>query len=598
MSDDAPHSFRTSVPPHDDGDKHAQNGSRTKEPKFTTLAHHEKEKMGEDSQWVQHTSVHTRDETISFWKLFLDNWIYVMTYCTTFGSFGVCVGFLGPTVFDLGCQTHSDLKEMNWVFFVQLIMTLVGSISAGFLADKVPVHSLMLTGAVGVSLSMFVIPACGNLGTLIFVLIVMGWCMGCLDCLANLKIIQMFGKNVGPFLQAMHCSYGIGAFVSPMIASAFLLNKDCSPYIDGFTIETPSYRTLAVNDSNVEPSTVTLHIPPQPQRVFRYRHMSKLPKAFYILGGLQLCIAGLVAYVIFQEKLGKLRPRSVSGEHSGHSHMIAPKKGNGNGKLGGWFRECCACGPRDVITVTLLTCLSLFVFDGLQSSFANYIYTYAHESGVEGLKKYEGAVLDACFWGLFALGRFLAIPVASKLTASFMLVVNIIGCSGALLLTILFRFNHVIIYVGTCSVGLFVSSMSPTVMSMAEQYIDINPSITTCLVVVAALGEALCPVIVGNLVVNLGPGSFLVFCFTFSCSAIFLYAVLLVTGRQTEKFYASKPESFIWLTSKQLVVEGESTVIKPNSIKYYSRMSESDSNMEMGAMGSQDQLNQSRSDSN
>lgn len=33
-----------------------------------------------------------------------------------------------------------------------------------------------------------------------------------------------------------------------------------------------------------------------------------------------------------------------------------------------------------------------------QSSFANYIYTYAHESGVEGLKKYEGAVLDASFW--------------------------------------------------------------------------------------------------------------------------------------------------------------------------------------------------------
>ena len=30
------------------------------------------------------------------------------------------------------------------------------------------------------------------------------------------------------------------------------------------------------------------------------------------------------------------------------------------------------------------------------------------------------------------------------------------------------------IYVGTCSVGVFVSSMSPTVMSMCEQYIDIN----------------------------------------------------------------------------------------------------------------------------
>ncbi|RUS88633.1 hypothetical protein EGW08_003592, partial [Elysia chlorotica] len=351
------------------------------------------EELGQ-AEWIEQTTLHARDETVSFWKLFLDNSIYVITYCSVFGSFGVCVGFLGPTVFDLGCQTRSDMKQMNWVFFVQLIMTLVGSISAGLMAGKVPIHSLMLIGAVGVSLSMFLIPACGNLSSLIFVLVVMGWCMGCLDCLANLKIIQMFGKNVGPFLQAMHCSYGIGAFVSPMIASAFLLNKDCSKYIDGFTIETPSYHSMPTNESDLEPSTVTLHIPPQPHRVFRYRHMSRLPNAFYILGGLQLSIACLVAYVIVQEKSGRLKQRIVPG--SGHEqmhHIGSPTQTDFKvGSMGGWFRQCCACGPRSVIMVTVITCVMLFVFDGLQSSFANYIYTYAHESGVTGLKRYEGAI--------------------------------------------------------------------------------------------------------------------------------------------------------------------------------------------------------------
>lgn len=96
----------------------------------------EADKQNGDSQWLEHTTVHTRDESLSFWKLFLDNWLYVATYCSVFGSFGVCVGFLGPTVFDLGCQTHSDLKMMNWVFFVQLIMTLVGSVSAGCVANR------------------------------------------------------------------------------------------------------------------------------------------------------------------------------------------------------------------------------------------------------------------------------------------------------------------------------------------------------------------------------------------------------------------------------------------------------------------------------
>lgn len=88
--------------------------------------------------WIEHASIHPKEviEKVSFWQLFLDNTLYVMTYCFVFGSFGVCVGFLGPTVFDLGCQTHSDQREMNWVFFVQLIMTLVGSISAGCLAQR------------------------------------------------------------------------------------------------------------------------------------------------------------------------------------------------------------------------------------------------------------------------------------------------------------------------------------------------------------------------------------------------------------------------------------------------------------------------------
>lgn len=36
------------------------------------------------------------------------------------------------------------------------------------------------------------------------------------------------GNNI---LQAIHFFYGVGAFVSPMIAQPFLLNEDCSSFI-------------------------------------------------------------------------------------------------------------------------------------------------------------------------------------------------------------------------------------------------------------------------------------------------------------------------------------------------------------------------------
>jgi len=38
------------------------------------------------------------------------------------------------------------------------------------------------------------------------------------------------------FLQVLHFCYGLGAFVSPMIAEPFLLNEDCSVFIDNVTM--------------------------------------------------------------------------------------------------------------------------------------------------------------------------------------------------------------------------------------------------------------------------------------------------------------------------------------------------------------------------
>ena len=76
------------------------------------------------------------DGKLSFWELFKKHKISVMVDCLVFGIFGMGVAFLGPTLFDLGCQTNTDLKQMNWVFFVQLLMTMIGSISAGYLTGR------------------------------------------------------------------------------------------------------------------------------------------------------------------------------------------------------------------------------------------------------------------------------------------------------------------------------------------------------------------------------------------------------------------------------------------------------------------------------
>ena len=76
----------------------------------------------------------------------------------------------------------------------------------------------------------------------------------------------------------MHFFYGLGAFVSPMIASPFLLNIDCSKFIDGYTA------VPAVESS----SNVTITVSPQPRVVNRATHLSHSKEAFLILGAIQV----------------------------------------------------------------------------------------------------------------------------------------------------------------------------------------------------------------------------------------------------------------------------------------------------------------------
>lgn len=54
-----------------------------------------------------------------------------LTYWSVFFSFGLCIAFLGPTLLDLRCQTHSSLAQISWVFFSQQLCLLLGSVLGG-----------------------------------------------------------------------------------------------------------------------------------------------------------------------------------------------------------------------------------------------------------------------------------------------------------------------------------------------------------------------------------------------------------------------------------------------------------------------------------
>ncbi|GFT34163.1 major facilitator superfamily domain-containing protein 4A [Nephila pilipes] len=168
--------------------------------------------------------------------------------------------------------------------------------------------------------------------------------------------------------------------------------------------------------------------------------------------------------------------------------------------------------------------------DGIpQAAYGGYIYSYAVKGPVE-FRKSDAAYLNALFWGMFAAGRLLSIALATKLSPSFMLFCNIIGCTVALLLMLALRYNHVMLIIGTCLLGIFMSSVFPTTLSLTEQYIHVTPSTTSFLVFGAAVGEMSMPVIVGHEFSRAGPTSLLVIGMVLCFVSIIAYMTLWLVG--------------------------------------------------------------------
>ena len=77
----------------------------------------------------------------------------------------------------------------------------------------------------------------------------------------------------------MHFCYGLGAFVSPMIAEPFLLNEDCTPFIDGNQVFINGSSASAVN---------TTYAPAE--NLDQAQHMTRVKYAFWIMAALQVSI--------------------------------------------------------------------------------------------------------------------------------------------------------------------------------------------------------------------------------------------------------------------------------------------------------------------
>lgn len=140
--------------------------------------------------------------------------------CFSWVSMGGLQGLLGAAIPVLAKHLSLRGTTLGWVFTVRAGGYIAGSFRISRLhKDNEKLSEIMSIGCAGLiaSLMNFAIPRSNSLLMLLALCFIQGFGLSTMSTLGNIVLIELWGYNAGPWLQALHFSFGIGAILSSLL---------------------------------------------------------------------------------------------------------------------------------------------------------------------------------------------------------------------------------------------------------------------------------------------------------------------------------------------------------------------------------------------
>jgi FHS family Na+ dependent glucose MFS transporter 1 len=142
-----------------------------------------------------------------------------------FGAYivlGLAIAALGPTLPALAENTGTTLALISLLFTAHSLGYLVSSIFGGRLYDRLPGHPVLIACLLLVAATLALVPLISDLRLLFAILLIEGLAAGTLDIGGNTLLVWLHRDRVGPFMNALHFFFGLGAVLSPIIIAALV----------------------------------------------------------------------------------------------------------------------------------------------------------------------------------------------------------------------------------------------------------------------------------------------------------------------------------------------------------------------------------------
>ncbi|MBI9044606.1 MAG: MFS transporter [Anaerolineaceae bacterium] len=147
----------------------------------------------------------------------------VLVYYAAYLVLGLSLSALGPTLPGLAKQTGSTLGQISIIFAGNSFGYIIGSLLSGWVFDRRKGHPVIAIAMSFLALLMIVLPLVPSRGLLVLIIMLIGFLMAFQDVGGNTLIVWLFGHKVGPYMNALHLCFGLGAFLSPMLVDRVIV---------------------------------------------------------------------------------------------------------------------------------------------------------------------------------------------------------------------------------------------------------------------------------------------------------------------------------------------------------------------------------------
>lgn len=254
-------------------------------------------------------------------------------------------------------------------------------------------------------------------------------------------------------MQALHFSFALGAFVSPIIAKILFGHES---------------RALDQSTSKITTSNVTI----APLPFFHGRSFALTSMWAYVVISAFILLVSLLFFILYS--------RTSTSSNKASSVPGKPP----------FF-------AKHHTALILFLALFFFFYVGAEVAYGSFIFTYAKEYA--RMEEPQAAELNSLFWGSFAACRGAAIFFAACVYPGTLIVLSLVGSVIASLTLVLFNDHHIMLWICTAIYGASMAATFPSGISWVEQYTTVSGKSAAAFVVGAALGEMVLPALLGFL---------------------------------------------------------------------------------------------------